>query len=312
MRLPRVSSILAIAAAAVCWSAPSLAGCVVKRFAMLPITVESGVPVTQGEINGRPVRLVVQSNAFYNAISLQSARDLALSVKPISSSFEISWGGKVGPAGRANVDTLKLNGWIVRGVNFIVGGSSTGGIIGQNILSLRDVEYDFAHGTVRLSVAENCIGASPVYWAPPGSVMSLRIEEMDEVNRIPVGTIVINGQKLPVTFASAGGSSITPAAVKKLNLPSVQAGAEDGAGGRVRFDTVEIGDEKLRGGTLQVQDGTGNDDASVTIGTDFFQAHRIYVANLAHRIYFTYAGGPVLGVVPEGLAVAGQPTGTAH
>lgn len=320
IRLPRVPGIFVIVAAVLLWSVPSLAGCLVKRFATLPISIEGGVPVTQGEINGHPVRLVVQSGAFYNAVSAQTAHDLGLSVKAIPSPFEISWGGKVGPAGRANVDTLKLNGgWIVRGVDFIVGGgSSKGGVIGQNILALRDVEYDFAHGLVRLSVAEDCIGASPVYWTVPGSAMSIPIDQMDEINRITIGSIVINGQKIPVTFDSGGRSEITSAAVKKLGLPSVPSGADEGeravAGNRVRFDTVEIGNEKLRGATLPVQDSRGNNEARIWIGVDFFQAHRIYVANLARRMYFTYAGGSVFGVVPEGVATnqPAAPVGAVH
>jgi len=312
MRLSLGGTGIALVSIALHWSQPGLAGCLVKRFATLPIKLENGEPVTEGEINGRPIKLVVQSGSFYNAISAQTARDLGLSVKPISTSFEISWDGKVGPAGRANVEVLKLNGpWIVRGVNFIVGGEASNmGVIGQNILALRDVEYDFANGLVRLSVAENCLGASPVYWASGASVMSLAIDQMDEMNRMPVGTIVINGQKLPVRFDSASRSRITLAAVKKLNLPVVKDAASDGVdgGGSVRLDTVEIGGEKLQGATIMVND-LANAEAEVSMGTDFFLAHRIYIANIGRRMYFTYAGGPVLGVLPVAPAVNAA---TAH
>jgi len=32
------------------------------------------------------------------------------------------------------------------------------------------------------------------------------------------------------------------------------------------------------------------------LGADFFQSHRIYVANSQRQMFFTYNGGPVFGL----------------
>jgi len=285
------------------------AGCVVKRFATLDLTMEGTVPVVRGEINGHPVRFFIGSASFYSTISPAAARELGLSVKAIPSNIGIRWNGATGPAGRANVESLKLANWNVGSTDFIVGGNYDRevGVIGQNILGLRDVEYDLGHGLLRLAHAENCLGASPVYWAAKQLVMSLPIEAMEDFDQSTVGAVLVNGIKLRALFNDgASGSAISPKAAAKLGVAPGKAdgkavGTGDG-GNSAKLDRIDIGEETLRGGTLGVRD-LGNSEVDITIGSDFFLAHRIYVANQMHRMYFTYESGPVFGVIPtQGVA----------
>jgi predicted aspartyl protease len=284
--------------AAMLWSQAASAACVVKRYATLDVAMEDGSPVTKGEINGHPVRLVVASGAFYSVVTADVARAAKLSVKGMSTQWQLSQGGKSVPSGIAFIDLLKFGSWTTKSVNFIVAGSfdAVDGQIGQNILGRRDVEYDLGHGAVRLTYTDNCIGQVPVYWAGALPIMNLPIEQMDDVDKHTYGTVLVNGIKLRAMFHTAAGTSaITQKGAKKLGIMP--------AGDSMKVDSVDIGGETLRGATFRVGEGDGG-DTDMIVGLDFFLAHRIYVANEMHRMYFTYGSGPVFGVVPAPASAA--------
>jgi predicted aspartyl protease len=282
--------------------------------------MEHGAPVTQATINKHPVRLSIDSGAFYSIVSTEVARAAGLSIKAIPADIEVRWGGVLMPAGRAFIDELKLGGSpVIKSVNFIVGGTYDGvdGVIGQNLLGRRDVEYDLEHGVVRLAYAENCLGQSPVYWAAAPSVMSIPIEPIEGLDQRTLGTVLVNGVKMRALFASkASMPAISLRGLKKLGLaPSgddVDKDEDGGANRRMKLDTVDIGGETLHGGTFRIID-LGSSDIDMVIGLDFFMAHRIYVGNGMRRLYFTYGKGPVFGVLPaQTNIVTGQATVAAQ
>src|SRR6202035_3157438 len=65
-------------------------------------------------------------------------------------------------------------------------------------------------------------------------------------------------------------------------------------------DSFKIGDEEIRHTSLRLTD-TDFEGIDMLLGADFFLSHRIYVANAARKLYFTYNGGPVfnLDVAPQ-------------
>jgi tetratricopeptide (TPR) repeat protein len=77
----------------------------------------------------------------------------------------------------------------------------------------------------------------------------------------------------------------------------------------VTVDSVQIGDEQLRAVPVRVLEMPKYTDA--IIGLDFFLSHRIFVSNLFHKMYFTYEGGPSLGVIPVG-ATSSAPVATTE
>jgi predicted aspartyl protease len=308
-------ALLPLCAATLCGQAAH-AGCTVKSVATLAVTTDYGRPVTKGEINGHPVSFMIDSGSFYSFLSKDTARDTGLSLKAIPASFQIQGIGGEIPTGRAYIEQLKLStNSTLLGVNFLVGGihGELAGLIGQNILGRQDVEYDLAHGTVRFLRAENCLNGNPAYWAAKQPYFTMPIEAMAEIDQHTMATISVNGVKMRAMFdTGAGASFISLKAARKLNVRPSSKGVEKGEdvtglngksveSYRARFDSIEIGGEKFNGVTLSVLDN-GDGYVDMVVGTDFFMAHRIYVANELHRMIFTYSGGDVFGVAPSSTA----------
>lgn len=303
---------LPLCAATLCGQA-AWAGCTVKSVATLQVkTSEYGPPVTDGEINGHPVRFMIDSGSFYSFLSKGAARDAGLSLKAIPASFEIRGIGGEVPTGRAYVEQLKLSTKsVLLGVNFLVGGihGELAGLIGQNILGRQDVEYDLAHDTVRFLRAGNCLNGNPAYWTANQPYFTMPIEAMAEMDQHTMATILVNGVKMRAMFdTGAGMSLISLKAARKLQVTPTTAGVEKGddvtgmngksvESYRARFSSVEIGGERFNGATLSVLDN-GDSYVDMIVGRDFFAAHRIYVANELHRMVFTYGSGKVFGVDP--------------
>src|SRR4029453_19609646 len=83
-----------------------------------------------------------------------------------------------------SVRRVGLVGAEVSNVEFLVGGNELGagimGILGRNILSVADTEYDLAHGVVRLSVPKgDCDKTDFAYWAGQAPVVVVPLEEKD-------------------------------------------------------------------------------------------------------------------------------------
>jgi len=194
-------------------------------------------------------------------------------------------------------------------VEFLVGGrelaSEAAGVLGENVLGLLDVEYDFANGVIRLFKPENCGEANLAYWSAGKALSVLPIERPETpLKRFILAKASVNGQPIRVEFDSGAGRSVlTRQAAERagihLNSEDVEAGGLSYGFGRRALETwispvsnFTIGGEQIQNTRLRV----GNielDHEDMLLGADFFLSHRIYVSNSQHRVYFTYNGGPV-------------------
>ncbi|HEY2481974.1 MAG TPA: retropepsin-like aspartic protease, partial [Caulobacteraceae bacterium] len=151
--------------------APAKAACNVHIMATLPVTMQGTRPLVEARINGAPAMFMADSGAFYSFISPGAAAQFHL--HPVAAPFGMRVKGVGGSAelSVADVRDFTLAGIPVPHAQFFVGGSETGGraqgIIGRNILSMADVEYDLAGGAIRLLRTDGCRGASLAYWAKP-------------------------------------------------------------------------------------------------------------------------------------------------
>lgn len=292
--------------------APAFAACQVGQLAELKVTMVGEKPMVDAEVNGRPVRFVADSGAFFSSISPGSAKELGLSLSSLPSSFVIRGIGGSAEAQLARVKTLGLAGIPLHDIPFIVGGSEIGsgaGLLGQNVLGLGDVEYDLGHGAIRLLRPSGCGRANLAYWAGTRPVSAMAIEPRDPQHVHTIGTILLNGVRLRAVFDTGASTTILSlaaaarAGVKPDSPGVVPAGYSHGLGRHVvptwlaPFDLIAIGGEQVRHSRLRIGD-IGLPEADMLVGADFFLSHRVYVANGDHRMYFTYEGGPVFDVTP--------------
>ena len=308
-------------------------GCKLGMILQIPITMGGSFkPMTDAQINGHDVRLLIDSGDFYSMLSPSTAAEFGLHLEPIP------WltvtgvgGGRIMPQlAHAN---LTLGGvTLPRKRDFLVGGNETGGgargALGQEILSIADVEYDLANGVIRLMKPEGkCKGLRPTYWLKPDdpySVMDISWATPQEPFTKGVG--YLNGAKITVMFDTGSGASTLSlhaaarAGIKPDSPGVTPGGVTHGVGpGGVQtwiapFQSFKIGDEEIRNTHLRFGD-IELATADMLVGADFFLSHRVYVASGERKLYFTYNGGPVFNLTtrPEGAQEAARkPDGAAQ
>jgi predicted aspartyl protease len=113
-------------------------------------------PIATLTLNGTEVQMLVDSGAFYSLLTASTATQLKLPLRSLPLGVRVEgYTGRI-EAKMTRVEKMGLRGVQLNNVEFIVGGNELGagimGVLGRNILSMADTEYDLAHGAVRISL----------------------------------------------------------------------------------------------------------------------------------------------------------------
>ncbi len=295
------------------------AACGLARIAELPVTMSGLRPLVPAKINGDDVMFEADSGAFYSMLSPAAAAEHKLYSEVLPGMTVTGIGGDT-QASFVTVKTFTLANVPIHNVEFLVLGGGEGdaaGLLGQNVLGLADVEYDFAHGAIRLWEAKDCYSAVLAYWAKDQAYSTVGINRSDEHNPHTEGAASIDGKSIQVTFdTGASYSMLTLKAAKRLgldvNAPTASFGGMASGIGRsevkswiVPVASLKIGDEEIRNTKLRVAD-TEVGESDMLLGADFFLSHRVYVSNGQHKLYFTYNGGPVFNLTAGAMVTSGS------
>jgi tetratricopeptide (TPR) repeat protein len=294
------------------WSVAGAAGAACRVTAAMnwPVTMLGSRPIVHASLNGTDVQFEADSGAFYSMISPGSARELHLPRSAAPFGFTVQGvGGDVVPE-IATVQAFGIQKQTVHDVEFMVGGSEMSpavGLIGQNVLGIADIEYDLAHGMMRIIETQGCWREAMAYWATDKPFSTIAIEAMDNRNRATIGSARVNDKPIQVQFdTGASVSFLTLRAAARAGLSPTSPGAVSGGythgiGRRlvqtwiVPVDSFTIGDETIKHTKLRIGDVDLN-GPDMLLGADFFLSHRVFVANSQRKLYFTYNGGPVFDV----------------
>lgn len=297
----------------------ALAGCRIGELAELPVTMNAMRPLVTARINGTEAQFIADSGAFFSMITPSAAEEFKLRPE-VSPGFFISGVGGDTRAWLTTVRTFTLFGVAFRNVPFVVGGNGlegAAGLLGQNVFRIldADVEYDLAHGAIRLFRTHDCRKTILAYWTreQPLPVSVVRIEWATRESPHTRSVALVNGARIRVMFDTGAWASVLSlaaaerAGVKPGGAGVVAAGQSHGVGQRMAqswiapFASFKIGDEEILNTHLRIGD-IGSRDTDMLIGTDFFLSHRIYVAISQGKLYFTYNGGPVFNLTSQPLA----------
>ena len=284
------------------------AGCQIHTLE-LPVKMVGSRAVATVGINGTPVPLMVDSGAFFSFLTDAAAAQLKLRLRRNPDLRVEGVTGRV-DTHTTTVDKLQLLIGDIPRVEFVVGGNELGagtmGVMGRNLLSFTDTEYDLAHGVIRFQFPnDDCAKANMAYWAD-----SSPVTEIDLVTEFGVKTPAIraraklNGSELVALFDTGATTVVSARAARRAGVAEADmtpGGTIYGAGrGSAKawtapFERFEIGGEAVLHNRLYVAD-FDLDEADMLLGIDFFLSHRIYVSKQQSKMFFTYSGGTVFAL----------------
>jgi predicted aspartyl protease/regulator of sirC expression with transglutaminase-like and TPR domain len=301
-------------------SALAQSQCDLGKVAELPITMAGLRPLITAQVNGRDAKFLLDSGAFYSLMSTAEAADLNLKLSV--SRMTINGVGGETRTWLTKVQDFAFLGTTFHDVVFLVSGSEVGssGLIGQNLLSHFDVEYDLAKGVIRLFKPEGCSRTKLAYWTGTQGFSLMDINTIEKYNPHTIGVAYVNGQKIRALFDTGAAASVLSLTAARnigidVNAPGVkEAGYTYGIGRNstksyiVPVASFKIGDdEEIKNTRLRIAD-IRLGDADMLVGADFFLSHRVFVSNSQHRLYLTYNGGPVFNLANAGPAAASPPS----
>ena len=265
-------------------------------------------PLIPAQVNGRDAKFLLDSGAFYSLMSTAVAADLNLKLSV--SGITLNGVGGATRTWLTKVQDFAFLGATFHDVEFLVSGSEVGssGVIGQNLLSHFDVEYDLAKGAIRLFKPVGCSRTKLAYWTGGQAFSLMDINTIERYNPHTIGVAYVNGYKIKAMFDTGAATSVLSLAAAKnmgidINAAGVkEAGYSYGIGRGMAKSYIapvasfKIGDdEEIKNTRLRVAD-IRLGDADMLIGADFFLSHRVFVSNSQHKLYLTYNGGPVFNL----------------
>jgi tetratricopeptide (TPR) repeat protein/predicted aspartyl protease len=274
----------------------------------LPVTMEGLRPVVVARINDADVRFVLDSGAYYSALT-----ETAVVKYKLPSRSAPTGVAEVGIAGGristiATVQTFTLGTYPIHDMKFFVGApyflNGAVGLFGQNLMLPFDEEFDLAHGEFHLMLPKDCKSAPGAYWTSSQPVGVMDIEAPSARNPTPGGTAYVNGVKVNVKFdTGAPVSVLSLAAAKRAGITPESVGvksigATSGVGGGLvkqwlaPLAKFSIGGETIMNTQVTIADFR-SDTLDMLLGDDFFLSHHVYVAKAQRKLYFTYNGGVV-------------------
>jgi predicted aspartyl protease len=284
------------------------------------LTLVDGGLVTEAQVNGRPVRLLIDTGAFGTLLFTGEARRLGLFLRPTGAKSH-GVGGE-SDIFSARVKEFRLGDMVEHDADLVVTGQSfkgISGVLGGKFMMQADTEFDLAHGKVRFFKPRGCAGDQVVYWGEAYSVAPLVGAQQDQI----LVRVSVNGVPVVAQMDTGASSSVlTPGAAARAGITVRSAGVVGAADlrglGRAPveshvgvFSTFSFGEETIKNARMQIADMFAADkdtqintriatavadQPQMILGADFFRAHRVYVALSQHKVYVSYIGGPVFEV----------------
>jgi predicted aspartyl protease len=304
--------------------APGLANadCKLLQLAEFHLDPHSTAPIVDGTVNGTPVKVLLDTGSDFSMITYHEAKKLGLRLSESTGIRAYGIGGSTqiytADVGKLTVGDLAKSNFAVTVSGVEDRPSSVALVLGYDVLSNADLEFDFAHNTVRMFKPKGCTAPQLVYWGAAYSQAVLLPRRRD--NPSLETKAELNGRQVLATLDSGAETTLVDAGVAAaagvVRADSPKPGTVIGSGPLAeeswigRFDSFAFGDEKIAhvgvliSHVMQDQTFTTIDSKmirhiegpSMFIGDDFLRAHRVFVDNEDNLILFSYQGGPVFDV----------------
>jgi len=296
---------------------PVHASCRLGQVAEFHLEWVDNSPIINGQVNGHPVRILLETGSSLTFITNKAAHQLNLPVREYRERAVIGVGGREGIE-TAVVNELQIEGFVLK--DYTIGVVPTeihdaNGVailqLGADFLSHFTTELDFAHGVVRLLKPQDCKLEQLAYWT--SSYFRIDVSPFSPATPLLVLHIKLNGKPMKAHLVSGSAISfVTPQSARDAGV--VPGGQNTEPAGDIvglkaepiptwigRFDTLDVGGETIKNARLRIGEvfpGTKyrprlNNSADMIFGSDFLQANRLVIVPGKDAILFTYNGGAV-------------------
>lgn len=279
--------------------------------------------VVEGAANGQPIGIMLDTGAVRSVILPSAARRLDLPRRQARNYRMFGVGGEV-PVEVAQVESFSIGPTVRKGMHLIVAGArelapGVDVILGDDFFHNVDVEFDLAHGVVRLFQAKDCDGVSLAYWTHDGAG-EVTIEAVHDAEPQIIVPVKVNGGQMRALLDSGAASSVMmKGAAAAVGLTPDSPGVVPVSQGRGvgpksvdawvgPIETFTIGNENIRDTAIAFSDlfkdatyaeaGSrvsrpvgGTED--MLLGLDFLRSHRVLIAHSQRKLFFSYIGGTV-------------------
>lgn len=270
------------------------------------------VPVIEADVAGKRIAILVSTTATRTIITRAAATRLGAKIAMMQGQEYAQLEG----LRSGGATPISLQALISEGTGPFGGGFDM--VVGLDVLSRYDVEFDPVGDKVRLFRAEGCANASLAYWDKSG-VVAVPMESVE--SRFPVVAVgvIVNGRPMRAMVSTGVATSMLDlrqareAGVTPDSPDTEPAGCMAGASRsrvdtwRGTFDTVAIGAQVVRNARLRFGPFLGLDRThapDMFIAYDFFRSHRVLIANSQKRVYFSHVEGPAFPVPGRGRTCA--------
>lgn len=335
----RAASIAAGAAAI--WlglSNAALGACKIKVLGEINVDTAHDRVLTRGQIDGKPVRIMIDTGATTSWLWSDSAKRLGLHLSYEGRIKFYGVGGATQPS-QTMLKHLQIGTIYGNKMPMIVLESKPNRpadapdlVLGNDTFADFDTEFDLAHDKIRLLKPEGCTIDELPYWTDTYSQADL--ERGGILSQLIKTRVLVNGK--PVDAELDSGASRTAITRRAAEIAGVApwvtnprpAGEVYGIGPQPvpvwvgTFDSFSIGDETIRHVPMGIADLFGADKSvelgsrlpkdvdnlpTMLIGCDFFLQHHLLVLPRERKLLFTYNGGTVFQTPPTGSGSTAAP-----
>ncbi|MQA23179.1 retroviral-like aspartic protease family protein [Rugamonas rivuli] len=271
--------------------APAAQACRYTELAALELNIQaaSGMPYIDGQVNGRTVRMLVDTGS---ARTLLTRAEMDRQQLPLTRTLNRvrGMGGDSAQYAAQPEEVVIGPSRVARAWFPVVDGADYpgyGGMVGADYLLQSDLEIALAERKLKFFRDEGCGAKSLAYWDAQALDVPLELSDRHSAAYVQVQ---LNGRAVRALIDTGAEQSVV----------DVGTAAALGVAAGAAFDSFVLGEERIGNPRIALADipntqQFGIKHVDMLLGRDFLRAHRVLLSASQQRFYYSYLGGQVFG-----------------
>ncbi len=307
MRL-NISRLLACLVVALLFAGPAEAGCQAEKRVTVPVHLVDGMAVVDVVINDSSQPMILDTGADMTALTQATVERLRLAPDEWVSTLQRGAGGRLEKHRSVSPASMLIGGMPLRRRGIVakptlpviagIGSGRQSGLLGEDLLSLYDLDLDLPAGTLTLFSVQGCAGRF-VPWDQPYDAVPIQLGMHSRsmplipvlLDRHPLLAVLDTGAS--VSFLNLRGMRAMGLAPEMLDKD--QAVGTSMVGGRAatrlhRFSAMQIGSVVLHDPVLLTAP-VPTPIFDMLVGLDFWTTHRLWISYATSQIFIARPEG---------------------